>query len=270
MIGATNNPVEPSAEEKLVQIGERPRDPLQEFFARWWRPIGLFVAAVVLVAYAYGVFRQTYEDSMKSAADLFARVRTQYAQLAEARNELRSIPVPAGKVDEKAAAEAATRRGEIEKRIADAQAQLTQSLTALGASREPYPTLGRYYAALGQATDGDLTQLRALRSQLAGVAENAPAAQKFVAEASTIALGRALLDDPKSADEGRNLLMQAVESAGPSAASAAATLALVASGRDQCSAALAVVETFVRKAPEQSELLASGIQRLRTCAESAQ
>lgn len=308
MLGVSNRPVVPSPDNDQNEgesIGA-PRagmvaDPLQLFFARWWRQLGLLALALTVVAYAYGIFRQTFEDSMRSSADLFARVRSEYRQISEARQSLRALG-PVSEASEKSSEKTSDKGGEkttantkdssakksgaksnnatpdaeksdtvaqraaLEKQITESSTRINEQLGALANSREPYQTLGAFYGALVKADAGDLSELRGLvqRSEAGGVDQSPQL--RLAGELATLALARSLLDDGKTLDEGRRLLLRLIERGEETAVSAASTLALIAENPEQCAETLAAVQSLQQRAPEQADLLEGPLKRLEACA----
>jgi len=258
-------------------------DPVFRFLKDYWRQSLLIVGMVFAVAYARQVFRDTHVAEMERAADIFARVRSEFEQgttlreqLGEARARLAEKEGAAksqGTSDKKAGTPpmadtdaAKSRVADLEKQLADSTRRLDGHLGALADVHSPYREFGELYrglaARVAAGDGGAVAEMRAAFGVPTGTVALA-AKPDLPTELKAMALAKALLDSPEGRAEGRSALAELAQKGVYVNVSAAIALAHTASSIEERKAALTILESIVVSHPEQQGLLGQEAARLR-------
>ena len=140
---------DPQIQEVLAE------DPLFRFLTDRWR--GILTVAGVALAVLYGkqVFEETHVSSMRSAADIFLSVRTEYDGLVSARAAFEKARL------DLTAEQDETKRAELEKAVTSGREQLSEGATKIGQlldslaeTKSPYRDYAVVYRAACRADRG--------------------------------------------------------------------------------------------------------------------
>jgi hypothetical protein len=230
-------------------------DPVVLFFQKNWRFLVVLCAAFALVYFARTAYLNTFEKTMRGAADVFAVTRQEYYSLVQAVDELKKIDQEAEGGKEKLK-EATEKRDEIITR-------LNSNLLALKNEREPYSALSALYSGLARLAVGDTAQAEQEFSKLNWQALPAEStADRMVAELAALNVARAKLDSDATVADGKKLLDNLARNGKFVNVSAAAVLGMIAATDEEKKAAADVIAQILQDNPEQSDVLQSELDRL--------
>lgn len=282
------NPME-STEAFLKETGISERiaeDPLLRFIGKYWQHVVFLVAACVIISYAFQAFQSTRENSLKTASERYARVRSEFTQLeqldrdiAKLRIEVAKEPLassssqgvaPAGQGGA-TVSEKATRLAEKEKKRGEAQARFDQTLQALADSKEPYKRIAKLYGILSQRLGGAGAPAGAVAASPLDVGVLATweqsggptSAERFFGELEALIVARALLDVPERLGEGVAALKALATRGSVARVSAAISLAQLAQSPNERAEARTLLEAIRTQQPEQSDQVRDEIARLK-------
>ena len=230
-------------------------DPVAKFVSKNWRQIiGALIVALV-VWFGYTQFESAAVTRREAAADLYRKVREQYAAFTDARaSALKETD--------------AKKKEELVKSLQDSARKTAESVRALGDASYPYNEIGRIYQALLAILvpqDGAFTpNVQAAREALQPLnwkEQKAGSRERFLAELRALLLGRTLLDDKAGAAEGRELLKALAQNGSVVHASAALTLSQIAVTDDEKKEARLLLDTLRSAHAELGEVIDAELQR---------
>ncbi len=230
-------------------------DPLAKFVNKNWLQIIGVLIVVAVVYFGYVQFMSAYQTRMSGAADLYRKVREEYAALTETR---------ASAVKETDA----KKKEELTKSTQESSRKLSESIRALGDASYPYSEIARIYQALvlitvppGGALTADVKAARQVLQPLNWEQEKTGSPKRLLAELRALLLGRTLLDDPSTIAEGRSMLKTLAQRGAVVHTAAALSLSQIASTDEEKKEAKAVLESLRSQHVEQGEVIDSELQR---------
>jgi lipopolysaccharide biosynthesis regulator YciM len=224
-------------------------DPALDFIKRRWKVILPVIAIVLFGLYARAALEQTRTQSLVQASDLYSRVRLEYVEVANLKENLSNRGQNAP---------------EEERELFEKQAdRLSHSINALRTQRSPYSTIAEIYQILlFRATDN--------HEAIANVSEEAIAYEKlspdnqnrFFLELQALTLARALLDNEDTYSRARQLLERLSSTGEHSHVPASLSLARVSMTEQERQETLEILKQVLARSPEQAVLLEGEISRL--------
>jgi hypothetical protein len=259
-------------------------DPIAKVLERWWRPM-LTVAACLMVAWwGKQAFESTRISSMKSASEVFARVRldfdslqrvaserdlarTEFSKAEDALADGKKLPAKKGEADPLVALQTAVdtakkKLTETEERLQGIQSAFEQRLQSLSRTKAPYTEISRLYKLAGDRLVGGALVAGAVTESQQYSALDAADPGRLVAELKALTVARGLLDQEGKDAEGMKLL-QDLRSNGRfvDIAAGLAIAQIAESPADQLEARKGLESLLLRHA-EQLEVLQPEIERL--------
>ncbi len=244
-------------------------DPLFKFLSKYWRQVGLTIAAVLVSYFAVQSFKDTYVKSMQRAADLFVDVQKNMeglpaieAALLAAQKEKEEKGKDL-KADQKAKDEVAAKVVKAEEDLKKAQDRLKDMLTALADTREPYSHLASTYKGLLAWKMNEFDSARgALESAAKWRNVAADGKERVFMEGAALALAGLMIEKSEFTNAARANLQDLARDGQYVNIVAALRLSRLASTADERKAARSLLEELMLKHPEQTELLSKEISQL--------
>ena len=243
-------------------------DPLYKWLNAHWRHLLSLVIAIAVITYFVGAFRDSYESSMRGAADIYARLQSEYNNYSVAKSALSAAVI---ENDKKMAGKSAAEKNEAEKglenyykNVEDAKSRLTQLVNSASYTREPYSVIADLYRGLMQRIENpkspDLAALDKFRDWENVGKPNSD--QRFYAELGALILARAYLDDATKRTDGEAMLKNLATKSQIVNVSAALTLSHIADTKEKRVEAKQILDTVLSKNPEQLDLVSDESKRL--------
>jgi hypothetical protein len=262
-----NQPIRPQSNEAERDIftdpalAEQTRDPIAEFLKQQWKPVLFIVVLAFSAIYIRDTLRASHQVSLEASANSFFKAQEaleDYKKAKKALVELESKPLPTEKDKQ---LEEEKLRTEAKAELALRDDRLKQSALVLSDALEPYKKLSALINTLAAKERGDVANLKSLASQYSVEAVmKVKGADRMVAELSSLAVARALLDSSDGEKQGIEMLKALAEQGETVEISAALTLARLASSEDEKKQAQQLLKTLAEKNPEQAALLKNEIQ----------
>lgn len=240
-------------------------DPFAKFIARNWRPVFGTVLVTVLVVWGYNTFRTTNEAKRAAASELFSGVRQSYGMyvgqvntLSQAKIELTTL------TDEKRKSELTERVAKLETDSKTQREKLERMIQALEDNLvEPFPRLAHLYRALLFVRDGDLDRVRSLLGSESWQTVGSPGSpERFVAELSSLTLGKALVDRDTTMREGLRILFELAENGASSQVPAVLSLSAVVTDSEDKTRVTKIINDIQTKTPAQTKFLSQALERV--------
>ncbi len=237
-------------------LAREARDPVAEFLKRQWRQLLVGVLVVFAIVYVKNTLQESYRRGLSGSADAFYKAQDALENLKTAKKTLKdleekTLPTDAAE-KEKAEKERETARADLKAR----EERLQQSVAVLGDSMAPYNSFADLIKALAARESGDM---QGVRSALAKYSPDTFSALKgsdrFIAELSLLALGRALLDAPESEADGKKILNALASKGEWAGVSAALTISRIAETEQEKKDAQALIADLSTRHPEQAAAL---------------
>lgn len=183
---------------QLAQTGAE-KDPLFQALQQHWKPVVTVIAAAIVAIYFMQSFRDSYDASMRSAADIFARIQNDYQTHLTLTADLNRLSSAENKETAKIE--------EAQKKLAENRSQLEQLLNSAADAREPYKSLSVLYRALVlKGQDSKQAEVTLERFRNWGEIGSDRSNERFFAESGALLLGRLLLEDPVRREEAKSLI----------------------------------------------------------------
>lgn len=238
-------------------------DPLVKWFMANWRKGSVVIIAALVLAYFVNAYRESYESSMRGAADVYVGLESAYKEYltAVSANEKIDKDIVGNPSDKEANDK---KSADSLKKLNEAKSHLTQLINSTAGTRDPYKSIAELYRALmarvespGTVNSPALEQFRNWKS-----IGSAGSRERFYGELGALILARGLVDDEAKRADGEQLLKELSKDGVFANVSAALSLAYLADSKERMSEALANLEAINQSTSGQSDLLNDEIKRL--------
>ena len=231
-------------------------DPIIRFlYLRRWEVCCVLVAAGALF-YSVQQYRRSYSENMSRAADAYAEVRDEYAQLG-------ALQV---KLDEREQAAENTEKedsGSVQEDFDLVKRRLESKLRILAEREPPYDKISSVYNALLAVAGRDPAEVEKFLENVNWDRQSGQLSLKrLLGESSALMLARALLDDPDRFQTGWETLKALAQGGQHVHVPAVLTMARIASTDAQRADVRAGIDAIIAAYPEQESLLEEERQRM--------
>lgn len=237
-------------------LARETRDPIADFIKAQWRPIFVGVLLIFAILYVKNTMQESHQRGLEASADALFKTQEAFASFKEAQKKVKELEAKPLSTDTKAKEKELEDRGAAQNDLRSKDERMQQTLAVLGDSKAPYNKIADLMKLLVAHEKGDVSAMRTALGKYS--TESLPklaGPDRFVAELSLIALGRALLDTPETEAEGRNILIALAKQGQVVGVSAALTISRIASTEDQKKEARALIADLTARNPEQAAAL---------------